>query len=1177
MPLALRHLTRLLLACTVVMCAAAPAAQAADQAFTNRFAQTVRGNITSVGNVLLTCPASAACSDAQNRIGGALNNNDHNMVAVDIDADVTTFNSSSATVSLPAGSEVVFAGLYWSSDTSAGTNGAAAANAALKDTVKLAVNGGVYQTVTAAPADVLTSSQQATRYRAFRDVTALVPASGSATYTVANVQAGTGQDRFAGWALIVAYRDVNQDIRRLNVYDGLGTVSSTQSFSTTIAPFQTPAAGPVETTVGLLAFEGDAGLASESATFNGVPFANALNPSNNTMNSTMTLDGSAFTAKNPNYANQLGTDLDSIYGTGFLTNGQTSAVLAFSSTQEYFMPSALYIVSDEGPPVNTGGPSMTGTAQDDSVLTANPGGWSGTPTLIYGYEWRRCDAAGGNCADIPGATGTTYRLTPDDVGSRVRVQVIVSNDAGSSDPATSNATAVVTQEPPTNLTLPTVTGVAEEGETLTSTLGTWDGTLPLAYARQWRRCDATGSSCVDIAGATGAAYTLASADVGRTIRVSVRASNDAGNATAASLPTGAVTTPPVADPSDRPATTGTVADGATLTAHDGTWTGTLPMTFSYVWQRCDGGSCTDIPGATNTTYTLTGADVGNTIRVAVTATNSAGQATATSVPTAPVQPTAPANVVLPTIAGTANDGATLSAVDGNWTGTAPIVHAYQWQRCDATGAGCVDIAGATASGYALTGADVGRTLRVEVTGTNVAGDDVAVSAPTAVVTGNPPVNVVPPTIAGTLRDGETLTADPRAWNGTQPMVMTYRWQRCDATGAACVDIPGATDDEYELAAADVGRTVRVVVTGTNVAGVASETAAATGVIAPAPPRNLTPPSFTGDPAKGETLVADPGVWQGTAPLIFDHQWQRCDATGAGCVDIPGATGRTYTPTAADRGYTLRVEVGATNAAGSAVDRSTPTPEVESAEQVAPPACAQLAGNAKYRRVRLAGIGTVRVRAYTDGRVLGSPVRVTTRIGDGRAKAVRYQLDGRRLSGGTIAPSLLARVGTHTLEVLVTSPAGRTATVRLRLETVRCGTVFSAQRWRATAGTGLRLRVDARTALQRIAFAVPSALLPRATTTRRTVGFLRVYTEGARRRFAIALPRKGAAGPLLGGRPVVRRTRHGVVISRLPKGLVAAELTLYRTTALDGSTTRATHRIRATVGGEKLSRRPRAPR
>jgi len=188
---------------------------------------------------------------------------------VDVDTDAATFNSSTATVSLPAGATVTWAGLYWSADTSAASGGAAAPTPAQRDSVRFAVDAGAYQTLTAAPTDLLTSSAQPSRFRGFKDVTSLVPASGNGTYTVANVQAGTGADRFAGWSLVIAYQDAAQPIRRLNVFDGLGTVDGTHTFSTTIAPFWTPATGAVTTTFGLLGFEGDASLATETAKFNG--------------------------------------------------------------------------------------------------------------------------------------------------------------------------------------------------------------------------------------------------------------------------------------------------------------------------------------------------------------------------------------------------------------------------------------------------------------------------------------------------------------------------------------------------------------------------------------------------------------------------------------------------------------------------------------------------------------------------------------------------------------------------------------------------------------------------------------------------------------------------------------------------------------------------------------------
>jgi len=106
---------------------------------------------------------------------------------------------------------------------------------------------------------------------------------------------------------------------------------------------------------------------------------------------------------------------------------------------------------------------------------------------------------------------------------------------------------------------------------------------------------------------------------------------------------------------------------------------------------------------------------------------------------APVTLTAPVSTSSPTVSGGSQFGQTLTATSGGWQGARPISYAYQWQRCDQTGAGCVDIAFATSQTYTTAGADVGSTIRVVVTASNVVASSAAASAVTAVIQSPGPV------------------------------------------------------------------------------------------------------------------------------------------------------------------------------------------------------------------------------------------------------------------------------------------------------------------------------------------------------------------------------------------------------------------------------------------------------
>ena len=185
------------------------------------------------------------------------------------------------------------------------------------------------------------------------------------------------------------------------------------------------------------------------------------------------------------------------------------------------------------------------------------------------------------------------------------------------------------------------------------------------------------------------------------------------------------------------------------------------------------------------------------------------------------------------------------------------------------------------------------------------------------------MNTSQPTIVGTLEQGKTLTARNGTWTNS-PTSFTYQWQRCNADGASCADISTATKKSYTLVAADVDHTVRVIVTASNPDGQASANSKPTDVISSnTAPRNTTRPSISGTPQVGESLTADPGTWTGGV-RSFAYQWQRCAAAGSNCVDVEGATGKTYGVRTIDAGSTLRVQVTATNLAGSQKETSDRT-------------------------------------------------------------------------------------------------------------------------------------------------------------------------------------------------------------------------------------------------------------
>ncbi len=510
---------------------------------------------------------------------------------------------------------------------------------------------------------------------------------------------------------------------------------------------------------------------------------------------------------------------------------------------------------------------------------------------------------------------------------------------------------------------PRLSGSAVEGEALRASRGKWLRE-PTSYAFEWEDCNSSGARCRSIGGATGSTRLLGAGDVGHRLRVMVRAINDSGSTAARSAATAMIVArnaPPAAGSTDGsaeaspgtivvagaeppvalvdmvlPVISGSAVQGQTLGASTGTWSGSL--TYSYQWQECNafGEGCLSVSGATASSYTLTASDVGQTVRVVVTASNEGSSMSVMSAVTATVvaspPPPVPTNTALPSISGSVVEGEELSASVGSWLGS-PTSYAYQWQDCNVLGEGCLSVSGATASSYTLTASNLDSTVRVVVTASNEGGSTPVSSVATAPVTAVPPpppppvpANTVAPSVSGSAVEGEVLSASVGMWTGS-PTSYAYQWDTCNSLGEGCMAVSGATASTFELTAGAVGGTVRVIVTATNAGGFgeAMSAVSATVVVAepPAVPVNRVLPSVSGSAVEGQTLSASSGAWSG-GPTSYAYQWQVCDTAGGSCSNISGATSLSYKLVASDSGGTVRVVVVAANEKGSAQVSSAAT-------------------------------------------------------------------------------------------------------------------------------------------------------------------------------------------------------------------------------------------------------------
>ena len=503
----------------------------------------------------------------------------------------------------------------------------------------------------------------------------------------------------------------------------------------------------------------------------------------------------------------------------------------------------------------TGSPTISGTAQVSQTLTANTTGISDTDGLTnvsYSYQWLADDA------EIDSATGSSYTLVSADAGKTIKVKVSFTDDVGNEESLSSAATAAVAAHPNTLATgSPTISGTAQVGQTLTANttgISDADGLTNVSYSYQW-----VSSRDAEIQDATGANYTLVVADEGKTIKMKVSFTDDAGNEeTLTSTATAAVVAGAPTDPPGQPRNlTGVANSDGTVTLYwdapnDDSVTG-----YQILRRRPSEGESTLLVHVNDTESTATQytdsavtPDVLHAYRVkAINAVGLSSQSNFVNV--TPVQRTEPAQnspaTGTPQISGTAQVGETLTASTSRIADSDGLNNAafsYRWIRND--GSTDTDIQDATGSSYTLVSAAAGQTIKVEVTFTDDADNqETLTSVATAAVAPKPNSPATGAlTISGTAQVGETLTSSTTGiadGDGLTSATFTYQWLADDA------DIAGATGSSYTLVDADEGKAVKVRVSftddGGNEESLTSEPTAAVAEAAatepPPAPRNLT--------------------------------------------------------------------------------------------------------------------------------------------------------------------------------------------------------------------------------------------------------------------------------------------------------------------------------------------------
>lgn len=336
------------------------------------YSANVKGGTAVIGNTAMHITSAnntTVLTDRMNEIANPANgqggigstqygNDQSNMRFIDIDGDNSTFSSSSADLNLPAGTNTIkFARLYW------GGRILQSAINSVADTlqrIRIKAGNGAYQNITAAASSVdkttITSTGSATEvaYQSYADITNYVQQRGNGTYTIANIPATQGSvsngGRYAGWSIIIVYENPASLFNSVRLFDGYNKVETSSTLNVTLTGLNVPnnslSAGDAVFTV--VSWEGDGNLGATSGNpagdfikVNNTTVSDAVNKASNFWNGSISKNGAYVTTKNPNYANQMGIDIDEVFvGAGYGINPNANSVdIQFGTEADTYYPS----------------------------------------------------------------------------------------------------------------------------------------------------------------------------------------------------------------------------------------------------------------------------------------------------------------------------------------------------------------------------------------------------------------------------------------------------------------------------------------------------------------------------------------------------------------------------------------------------------------------------------------------------------------------------------------------------------------------------------------------------------------------------------------------------------------------------------------------------------------------